>query len=275
MISGFSTNISLLIIDKTKDKQIEVLQKQPMHKRAIEHFKENIAKVQNVDDLVDDYKSYSFVMKAFGLEDQIFGKAMMKKILSSDISDKKSLINKMTDPRFREIYRYMNFENEGTTNANVTKAGWQQGIIDKYLEVQFENNQYEQNPAVGTALYFERKAPAINNWYQVLADKELSSFMRTALGIPTSMATTLIEKQKALFEDKFDIKKLKNPFEVDKLQTRYAAMSDAQNAGNMAASYSPSNILLNSAMNSGFFLPVTIDISSIGINSIGALNRFR
>ena len=275
MISGFSTNISLLILDKTKDKQIEVLTKQPMHKRSIEHFKENIANVQNVDDLVDDYKTYSFVMKAFGLEDQIFGKAMMKKILSSDITDKKSLINRLTDPRFREIYKYMNFQDAGKSNPNVTKDSWQEGIINKYLEVQFENNQYEQNPSVGMALYFERKAPGINNWYQVLADKELSGFMRTALGIPESMATTPIEKQKALFEDKYDITKLKSPYEVDKLQTRFAAMYDAQNAGNTAATFSPSNILLNSALNSGFFAPITIDITSIGFNKIGALSRFR
>jgi hypothetical protein len=276
MLNGFSTNLALMIVDKTKENQIESLEKQPIHKRAIEYFKENISKISNVDEFVDDYKSYSFVMKAFGLEDQIFGKAMMKKILSSDIRDKESLINRMTDSRFREIYKYMGFQEEGTKNPNVSKESWQNGIIDKYLDVQFENQQYESNPNLGTALYFERKASSMKTWYHVIGDKEISSFMRTALGLPDSMGTMPVEKQKKLFESKFDITKLQNPYEVDSLQTKYAALSDAKNATAMnIQSNNPAMSILNNSLSSGFFAPITIDITSIGINNIGGLNRYR
>ena len=46
-------------------------------------------------------------MKAYNLEDQIFGKAMMEKVLKSDISDSSALVNRLTDSRFKEFHKAM------------------------------------------------------------------------------------------------------------------------------------------------------------------------
>lgn len=276
MINGFSTNLALLIVDKTRDDQIASLEKQPIHKRSIEHFKENISNIQTVDEFVDDYKSYSFVMKAFGLQDQIFGKAMMKKILSSDIKDKESLINRMTDPRFHEIYKYMNFQDSGKSNPNVNNSEWQNGIVDKYLTIQFEDKQSESNVNLGDSLHFERKASEMKTWYHVIGNKRVGAFMRTALGLPDSTKALPVEKQVELFKSKYDIEKLQDPFEVDELQTKHAALSDAANTSvNNMQSNNPALNVISNAVNSGFFAPITIDISAVGISNIGSLSRFR
>ena len=270
-VAGLGTNLSIQIIDKTRDKQLEAMSNQPQHKRAIEYWKENIGSVVTVDDLMDDYDLYSFAMKAFGLEDQMFGKAMIKKVFESDIEDRGSLVNRLNNGRFKEIYNSFEFKYEGTMNYTTYKTEWKQEIVDKYLATQFENKKMDESPSVGTALYAERKAPSMKSWYHVLADKDMASFMRTALGIPDSMATVPIDKQKKLFEEKFDIEKLQDPEEVDKLQVKYGAMYDALNGGANSPT-SPLVSLFNPINTSGAFVPATIDISAI--SSLGSLGRY-
>ena len=53
-------------------------------RREIETFHARIGQIGSVDELVKDHQVYSFVMKAFGLEKEIFAKAMMKRILTAD-----------------------------------------------------------------------------------------------------------------------------------------------------------------------------------------------
>ena len=268
-ISGLGTNLSLQIIDKTRDKQLDAMANSPQHKRAIDYFKENIGSVVTVDDLLDDYQLYSFTMKAFGLEDQMFGKAMMKKVFESDIEDRGALVNRLNNGMFKEIYKSFDFKYEGTMNYTTYKTEWKKEIVDKYLDTQFENKKMDESESVGIALYAERKASTMKSWYHVLADKDMASFMRTALGIPDSMAQVPIDKQKKLFEEKFDIEKLQDPEEVDKLQVKYGAMYDALNGGANSPA-SPLVSLFNPINTSGSFVPATIDITSItALNSLG------
>ena len=60
--------------------------------------------------------------------DQIFGKAMMSKILKSNIEEDDALVNKLTDVRFKALYEEMGFgENGGpaTRSAGVSGAGFE------------------------------------------------------------------------------------------------------------------------------------------------------
>lgn len=274
MITGLSTNISMMIADKTKSDQIESISKQVQHERAITYFKENIGNVMTVEDFVNDYKLYSFTMKAFGLEDQIFGKAMMKKILSSDISDEKSLINRMTDSRFRAIYKYMDFKYEGTANFNTFVKSWQDGVVDKYLEVQFEARQFESSESVGLGLAFERKASSMKTWYHVIADPEFAKTLQVALALPSSMSNMPVEKQKALYESKMSISTLQDPEKVYGLRQKFGALYDAQNASSTANISNPAlSIMSDAAARAGYFNPVTIDISSVAFANLAAYRR--
>ena len=101
-ISGISTPLALEITDRTRDRQISLIRDAPEHARGIESFRERIADVATVEQLVNDRELYVFVMKAFDLEDQVFGKALMRRMLESDLDDRDALVNRLTDPRFRE-----------------------------------------------------------------------------------------------------------------------------------------------------------------------------
>ncbi len=63
--------------------------------REAQYYQENIGKVKTVDDFVDDYRLYSYAMKAYGLEDMTYATAFMKKVLNSDLTDDNSFANKL------------------------------------------------------------------------------------------------------------------------------------------------------------------------------------
>ncbi|MCP1169239.1 DUF1217 domain-containing protein [Limimaricola litoreus] len=263
-LSGLNTRMGLQLVDATRDRQIEMIRNSAEDRRAIEAFKERIDGVFSVDQLMEDRELYVFTMKAFGLEDQIFGKAMVEKILKSDPDDPKSLVNRLTDPRFREMHEVMGFVDEGKNNLNTFSTSWQNDMVDRYVEQRFENAQAEQNDKIGTVLEFRRKAGEINNWFDVLKDAEISEFMRTALGVPASVAGLDIDKQAELFAAKFDIAKLKDPAELESLERRYVAITDAK-AG-VQSSANAALALMNAAVATGAggqFTPITLDISAI------------
>jgi len=263
-ISGMTAQLGLQLVDATGGRQSELIRNSAQHARAITHFRDRIADVVTVDQLMADRDIYVFVMKAFDLEDQIFGKAMIEKILKSDINDPKSLVNRLTDPRFKEMHEVLGFTPGGGNNFNTLWGSWQEEMVDRYVQRQFINAQAEQNEAVGAVLEFRRKAGGVSNAFDILKDKELSAFMRTALGIPDETVQLDVDRQAEILKAKFDLAKLKDPAEVEKLVRKYVAISDATNTATLQQNAAVQ--LMNGAVSAGAggqFVPVTIDITAI------------
>jgi hypothetical protein len=259
-LGGVATPLALQIVDATRDRQLALLRDAPQHARGIQVFREHIADITTVEQLVENREVYNFVMRAFDLEDQIFGKALMRRMLESDITDRASLVNRLTDPRFRDMYLALGFENDGTTNGNSTDPAWREAIVDRYVETVFINDQAAQNEALGAALEFQRKAASVNTPLDILKDREMAAVVRLALGLPEEIATLDIDRQADLIRSRLDLEKLKDPAEVEKLARKYAILSDAFN-GEVAARNAA--VQLVSATASGGFTPVLFDITAI------------
>jgi hypothetical protein len=260
-IQGLSTSQTLTLLEKTKPKQIESIEKSAMHSRAIEKFREKVGDVVSIDDLFhkDNYEAYTFLMKAHGLEDKIYAKAMMKEVFASDPDDKTSLLNRLNDPKLKAIHESLGFRDNGMNNYNTFSSKWQEEMVDMYVEEQFVQQQEEANPAVGVVLRARESLSEVKSWFGVLASEDLSEFMRTALQIPQEVIFGDIDKQKALFEKKYDFAKLKDPEEVEKLVKRYTIFSDMNNAGSQV----DSPILTLMGMGPGGFAGATYDIAAM------------
>ena len=228
-IAGLNSQLGLRLTDTTRTQQLDQLQREPQNQRAVEAFREGIGSITTPKDLTDNFEVYSFVMRAFDLEDQIFGRGLMRKMLESDPDDETSLVNRLTDPRFKEIHDALGFAKPEISRPDFNSILWQEIIISKYFDQAFENGVEEQNATVGTVLKFRREAPEINNWFDVLRDRELSSFFRTALGLPDQLAGIDVDMQKKAFESKLDLSTIMDPAVQDRLINRYMAVSDIQN----------------------------------------------
>ncbi len=261
-ITGLSANVGLSLVDATRDRQLEVLRDSAEHKRAISAFRERISSVQSVEQLIEDRELYVFVMKAFDLEDQIFGKAMIRKVLESDINERTALVNRLTDPRFREMHEVMGFGAEGTENANTSSFIWQEQMVDRYLETKFINSVAEQNASVGVVLEFRRKVADVEKPLDILKDRDTAEFIRRALGLPDAIAQLDLERQEEIITSRLDLSRLKDPTMVDKLVRKYVALSDALNP--QGVFQNASVVLMQNAVNTrGFVNPIPLDISAV------------
>lgn len=177
-ITGTTSLLGLRITDATQSSQVETIRNSVQHSRAIENFRTQVKDIETVDQFVDNYEVYSFVMKAFDLEDQIFGKAMIKAALKSNIEDDEALINRLTDPRIKDLYDAMGFGEDGVGNINTILGSWRTKMVDRYVDRIFVNDQAAQNDTVGAALEFRRRAAEIDGPFDVLKNVDTANFMR-------------------------------------------------------------------------------------------------
>lgn len=268
-IAGLSSQLALKLIDSTHDSQIDTLAGSGQHKRAVDTFRERIASITTPAELVQDFEVYSFVMKAFDLEDQIFGKAMIRQILESDPGDNTSLVNRLTDDRFSNLHSALGFTVSGGAAGvpDFADTGWQDSIVNRYYEQTLTNSYSEENDNIGVALEFRSKADDLTSWFKVLKNKDLTNFFLTALGLPKEMAAIDVDKQAELLAKSYDLTKLSAPEEQDRMVRRFLAVADVMNPQANNVTSGALTILQNSAPLSSGILQVTWGISPVAFSA--------
>jgi hypothetical protein len=232
-----STITSYQIISKDIARSLSDTAKKPDVSRETAYYLANIGKVTTIDGFLNDYRLYTYAMKAYGLSDMTYAKAFMRKVLTEGTSSKDSFANRLSDPRYREFARAFDFASLGS-NATQTNAA-QSGTTDKYVRQVMEEDAGTQNEGVRLALYFARKASSITSPLQILADPALVKVVQTALGLDSRVSMASIDQQVAMLSRLVNVADFQDPAKVAKFTQRFAAMWDASQA---AGGTSTSNI---------------------------------
>ncbi|QPC91112.1 DUF1217 domain-containing protein [Mesorhizobium sp. INR15] len=214
------------------------------------YYLANIPKVKSIDDLMGNSRLYTYALAAFGLDSATEDKDQIKAVLQGGVSDPKSVANTLKNPAYAALASAFNFQAYGT-NATTYNAA-QQPTVDKYMRQSLEEDAGKSNEGVRLALYFQRKAPTITNWYDVLADTALASVARTALGLPDSFATADVDKQAQLFGQKLNIADFSDPQKLGKFLTRFTSMWEINNPTSTAVT----------SVSVLFAQPITVGIST-------------
>jgi hypothetical protein len=222
-----NTYTSYQLIMRDIDRSIENVGKQPVVERETAYYLENIEKVKSIDDFLADDRLYKYAMKAYGLDDMAYAKAFMRKVLTEGIRDSDSFANKLSDKRYYEFAKTFNFERFGETTTIFDDT--RTGTVDKYMRQTLEEDAGNQNEGVRLALYFERKASSIDNFYQILADPALAQVVRTALGYPSAIAQADIDKQVNMMAARIDIEDFKDPEKVGEFLKRFTSLWELEN----------------------------------------------
>jgi hypothetical protein len=202
-------------------------------KAESEAYESSVAKLTSIDDLMADKRVLNFALSAFGLNPGTEDPAFIRSLLEGGIRDPDSLANTLGDKRYKAFVSAFNFEQYGEDATTYQPS--QQPVVDKYMRQTLEEDAGQTNDGVRLALYFQRNASKLTDWYQVLADKALSQVARTALGVPESFASADIDQQVKFFESKFDIADFSDPEKLDKFMTRFTTMYELQNPTSTAA----------------------------------------
>ncbi|PVB62707.1 DUF1217 domain-containing protein [Labrenzia sp. 011] len=223
-----NTLTQVQLVRSNMERSLKAVEADPTVERQTEYYRENIRNIKSIDDFLADDQIYNYAMTAMGLEDMIYAKAFMRKVLEEGVTESSSFANQLVDTRYKEFAETFNFENYGETTTSFTRT--QEGIVEKYHRQALEVSEGEQNQGVRLALYFERKAPEITNAYEVLADAALAETVYTALGLPDAFAMGDIDKQAAYLEEQLDFEKISSdPDYLADFLTRFSALYDLSN----------------------------------------------
>lgn len=208
-------------------RSLEIVQSDAMVNRETEYYLENIGNVKSIDAFMSDSRLFNYAMKAHGLEDMSYAKALIRKALEGGHSESDAFVNQLTDQRYKEFVKTFDFKSFDAATTTFTKA--QQGVVDKYLRQTLEENAGATNEGVRLALYFERKAPGLEITEGILADRAMSTVVRQVLQIPEATAFLDIDKQVEMIEERLDIEDFKDPEKLAEFINRFVNLWDVSN----------------------------------------------
>lgn len=199
----------------------------PVLKENTAYYQANIASVRSIDDFLRDDRIFQFAMRAHGFDGDLPSKQVVRTMLEGGIDDPDSPANKSSDERFAKLVESFNFARYGEDATTINPA--QKPAIDKYMRQTLEEDAGRQNEGVRLALYFERMAPKMTSYFEILGDRAIGSVVRTILGLPDEIAQLDIDKQVALIKSRIDIEDFKDPEKLQDLLTRFTTMWEINN----------------------------------------------
>ena len=153
---------------------------QPDVARNAAYYKENIGKVKTVDEFLKNDRLYQYAMKAYGLEDMIYAKAFMKKVLESNPTDANSFANKLTDKRYRDFAAAFSFTS--SDKAVAQSVHQTDDMIGLYTAtVKQKVDAIDEDTA-----YYNAKIGSVNNVNDLLNDDRLRTYVFQAFGVDES-----------------------------------------------------------------------------------------
>lgn len=191
-------------------------------KAETDYYLANVGKLESIDDLMADKRLLGYALSSFGFDPASQSPERIREMLEGGVSDPASPANLHADKRYAAFVAAFNFMEHGEKATTFNRA--QQPAVDKYIRQTLEQNAGTENEGVRLALYFERKAPELTNFYEVLADPALAQVVRTALGLPDSFASADIDRQVKLFEERLNIEDLADPEKLGDFLKRFTSL---------------------------------------------------
>ena len=195
-----------IMLKRTYSDQLRVHSNSNVVAREGQRAEDTLATISSIDALVDDRSNLKVALTAFGLEDDINSTFFIKKMLASDLSDQKSLANRMSDARYKKFV-------DAFAHLRLNKLpgdDFGAKVRQSYEEKSFEVSVGQQDTNLRLALEAEREFAELAQsgktnktlWYNVLGTPALRKVMQTYLRLPDSIAKIDLDKQVEMFQDK-------------------------------------------------------------------------
>ncbi|WP_029012275.1 DUF1217 domain-containing protein [Niveispirillum irakense] len=202
---GFGSSlVQWRLLQNTEERQRTVMMADPVNKADTDYAKAKLPLVGSVDELMSDRRLYTYVMRAFGLEDQINSQALVRKVLESDLSDNASVANRMGDQRFRELAGAFNFGASGSKGVSFTES-----IAQSYVRAVYEDEVGERNEALQMMLDFTRKLPTKTSWAAVMDDPDMAEVVRIVYGLEKPIGPADAASQATALENTISFAEMK------------------------------------------------------------------
>jgi len=226
---GMSSLLLFRTLQHSGEAQKQNYAKQPQMQREIDYFLENAKKIESPEDFFKDRRLMQVALGAFGLEQELNYTARNKAIMTEDPEAKESLVNRLAEPRYKQISQAFDFFGSGV--EKLQDEDFLKEIADKFLTNQFEKNLGGGNEALREAAYFRRKVAEVaedGDIYKLMGDKVMRSVITDTLRIPKEIVNQSLDRQAKVIESKVKAADFQDPAFVDKFLARFLTQKDAE-----------------------------------------------
>ena len=234
-----------LFLERTRASQQAVFDQSPQLSRQMDYFRENIANATTAEALVNDRVLREVALGAFGLDEDIDKRFFIQKILEEGTDDPRSLSNRLVDPRYREFASTFGYGN--ILGSQVQQSDFADRILNAFKERQFEIAVGNSDNSLRLAMNFTREIGKLlpetaeideagTSWFRIMGNTPVRTVFETAFGLPTSIGSLDIDRQKEIFEDKLDqlfgtrsVSTFADPENVDRLVREFLVRDQINN----------------------------------------------
>ncbi len=194
-----------VVLNNTLERQTEVFNKSPRITRDTEYFEQTISKVTTAEELVSDRRLLSVALGAFGLDDDINNRALIKRVLEEG-SGTGAIASRLSDDRYGKLADAFGFGDARLPRTQL--AGFGREIVEKFKAIQFEVAVGAQNESLRLAMNAQREFPEIASkegsedakWFAIMGNPPLRKVFEVALGLPESFAQLDLDRQLEIFK---------------------------------------------------------------------------
>jgi Protein of unknown function (DUF1217) len=231
--SGQSAIAALANAQKNETPEVTATAQQTSVQRAIADFTKAVTSATSVKQLLANPSVMNMLLTANGMSDQVGYTALATAALTSKVNDSTSLVNQLTDTRWKTLASTYNFATQGLSAIQNPKAI--AAISHAYAQTVWEQNQDNATPGLANALTFIAQASSAKSVDAILGNPTLRTVVTTALGIPEQIAFQQIGAQEKAISSQLDVTRLQDPKFVESFAQRYL-IAYAQNQSNTSSS---------------------------------------
>ncbi|MFS8145453.1 DUF1217 domain-containing protein [Rhizobium sp. BR 249] len=154
------------------------------------YYSNNIDAVQTVDDLVNNTRLRTYVLKTFKIDPTYASTDFLRQVLTSDLSDPTSFVNTQGGDKYKALAAQFSFNADGTVNGTAQTAAQKASVIETYTlnsqSVIIDNSvgsdvvYVSKTAADYNKAYYTAKIGTITNVDDLVADSRLTSYIKTA-----------------------------------------------------------------------------------------------
>ncbi|KZL05010.1 hypothetical protein PsAD2_04561 [Pseudovibrio axinellae] len=203
------TNLRFTMLNRDLDGAISRTANDPILARETEYFEQNFGNVKTVDDLLDDYRLYNYVMKAMGMEDMAYAKGMVRDVLVQGTTDENALANTLDDSRFKDLADVFQFNENGTIKGTFD---WNDLLLDQQMVRHSKTPGEEIDDDVRLGNYFIKKMQKdVVFSAQLISDPALFRVISVAFEMPPEVITGTGDEIGEWVDENVDMDELMKP----------------------------------------------------------------
>lgn len=201
---GLDSASAFRALQKDPQKYIDRFSKDKTVQKEIEYFTKKAPSFNSIDDLMKDRRALQFVLDSYGMGSEIDNAGRIRKILTEDPTNSNALVNKLVDPRFKNLATSLRLDQGMDKLQSLVSTG---AMKTNYIQNEFEEALGQQDNALRQAAYFARNTGTIQNVYSILGDKVLRDVVTSTFNLPKELAVQSVESQARVVAARVDITK--------------------------------------------------------------------